>query len=272
MKVITIGESYATMVDDSTFGWAKQISWSLAKSRERRYVQTSSREYLHRLISVPSGMEEVDHENGNTLDNRKLNLRNGSSSQNNQAFHRKADGKTSVYRGVSWRPDRNRWRAVIQLEGKKQVRLGHFLSEEVAAYAYDVAAKKYFGSYAHTNLIGPPKPLTYLAVPYSHSDSKIVETRFEKVTQAAALLTRAGGAIFSPITSSHCLTKFSGLAGSWEFWKHTDYTFLGCCGLMIVLTLEGWKESVGVSAELAYAKKANMQVEFLDENNLLYGT
>lgn len=58
---------------------------------------------------------------------------------------------TSKYKGVSFSKCRGKWRADIQLNGRK-MSLGYFAFEEDAARAYDAAARKYFGTGAYMNL------------------------------------------------------------------------------------------------------------------------
>ena len=56
----------------------------------------------------------------------------------------------SIYKGVSWRKDRNRWLVRIMFRGKR-IYLGCFKDEIEAARIYDQAAKKYFGEFARCN-------------------------------------------------------------------------------------------------------------------------
>lgn len=56
----------------------------------------------------------------------------------------------SVYKGVFWKTQQKRWRAQIQVNGKK-IYLGNFVNKEEAAKAYDEASIKYFGEFARTN-------------------------------------------------------------------------------------------------------------------------
>lgn len=57
----------------------------------------------------------------------------------------------SGYRGVSWRESDNRWAANILRPGDRQEQLGTFESKEMAARAYDTAARKYLGERAKLN-------------------------------------------------------------------------------------------------------------------------
>lgn len=99
------------------------------------------------LLQAPKGMN-VDHINGNPLDNRKANLRFASSQQNNRNRAKTSRPKSSQYKGVS--RDRNRWTAVIY-SNYRQIYLGSFVNEVDAARAYDAKAREIFGEFAAVN-------------------------------------------------------------------------------------------------------------------------
>jgi hypothetical protein len=104
---------------------------------------------MHRLL-IP-GTHEVDHKNGDGLDNRRsTNLRPATHQQNN-ANRAKARG-SSRFKGVSWDRPSRRWYASIRGEGRSR-NLGKFDSEVAAARAYNAAAVKFFGEYARLNII-----------------------------------------------------------------------------------------------------------------------
>ncbi len=94
---------------------------------------------------------DVDHINGNRLDNRKCNLRLATRSQNLQNS-RKRTGCSSRFKGVNWLGQNKRWRARIKVFGK-EIALGCFISELEAAEAYNKAAKEHFGDFAKLNEI-----------------------------------------------------------------------------------------------------------------------
>ena len=101
--------------------------------------------YMHRQIMGVCGVKnQVDHRNGNTLDNRKENLRAATNSQNQQN-RQKAAGCSSRFKGVS--AYRHKWRAYIQLNGRR-THLGYFGTEEEAAETYARTALKVFGEFA----------------------------------------------------------------------------------------------------------------------------
>ena len=105
---------------------------------------------MHRfLLNAPKG-SEVDHWNGNGLDNRRKNLRFATATQNRRN-QRKTRG-SSQFKGVtSYR--NGRWRASIKANGK-HLHLGYFKTEKSAALAYNEAAQQHFGDFARINSFG----------------------------------------------------------------------------------------------------------------------
>ena len=94
--------------------------------------------------------------------------------------------------------------------------------------------------------------MIYLASPYTHVDTAVRESRFDDVCLATSTLLRAGLHVYSPIVHSHPLVR-SGLPIEWEFWQTHDCEHLRRCDELVVLTLDGWKASRGVQAEIELA-------------------
>jgi hypothetical protein len=153
MREIPLTKGKVTIVDDADYEGLTQRRWHLlTPKRGGEYAMSSNGTGMHRAItSAPPGME-VDHINGNGLDNRRGNLRvcTKSGNQRNQRVQSRA--KTSVFKGVSRMRGRTRWVACIKLGGR-DTRLGSFGNEVDAALAYDAAARKHFGEFARTNFI-----------------------------------------------------------------------------------------------------------------------
>lgn len=104
------------------------------------------------IMQPPPGMV-VDHISGDTLDNRRANLRVCTHAQN-LANGRSHSDSRSRYRGVSWKAREGSWRAQISIGKQRSRFLGQWPTEEDAALAYDQAAREQYGEYARLNFPG----------------------------------------------------------------------------------------------------------------------
>ena len=163
------GQGKYAVVDDQDYDWLSSYRWHVDNhvgagyaSRSQhvnlgrnRYTAVSIR--MHREIMGAHAGQMVDHVNGDTLDNRRCNLRFCSHAGNLQnvgkTAHRKGRLTTSQYKGVYWRSDRNCWTAKIMANRKTQS-LGTYATEQEAARAYDEAARVLHGEFARLNLPG----------------------------------------------------------------------------------------------------------------------
>lgn len=103
------------------------------------------------IIPIPEGLVP-DHINGDIHDNRKINLRPATQSQNAMNRKRRSDS-TSGFIGVMYKKSHGRWCA--QLQGRPEGRhIGLFATKEEAAIARDREAKRVFGEYAKLNFPG----------------------------------------------------------------------------------------------------------------------
>ena len=107
----------------------------------------------------------------------------------------------------------------------------------------------------------------YLAIPYSG----MTESSYKQATKATAELLKMEYNVFSPITHSHPLTKYD-MPGTWEFWEKIDYQWIDACDEVWVFIpdegIEPLIKSKGVNAEIAYAKKTNKPVRYINNEIL----
>jgi hypothetical protein len=107
------------------------------------------RYYSHRLAwALHHGRwpnDQVDHINGNKIDNRIINLREATNAENgkNYGFNK---SNTSGIKGVSWCKCTNKWRAMIKVNNTKKC-LGRYDTVEQAAYVRKQAEDRYFGEW-----------------------------------------------------------------------------------------------------------------------------
>lgn len=154
MREIALAGGAIALVDDEDVDLVAPFRWSLlprsyAAGYAMRQVRIDGSRrhtiYMHRVIlGAPDG-QWVDHKSGDTLDNRRANLRLCTRSQN-QINRAPRPGK---YKGV-FDVGRRRLIAKIKLHGRTRV-LGWFDDAAEAARAYDRAARELFGEFARLN-------------------------------------------------------------------------------------------------------------------------
>lgn len=154
MKKIQLTQGQYSLVDDEDYEYLSQWNWYARKDRKGFYAQRQGTDnkrrfqiHMHRVILnlKPTDSVEVDHINGNSLDNRKENLR-ACSHKDNSRNRRKYSTNTSGYTGVSWHKHTQKWAAKIGVNGK-WIHLGIYSNPEDAHNAYQIAAKQYFGEF-----------------------------------------------------------------------------------------------------------------------------
>lgn len=138
---VLVGEG---LIDSEDLEVVKHYKCTL--SREG-YVRISNRKYktLHHFLFKPPKGYFVDHINGIRTDNRRNNLRMVTPLQNSHNTTNKGRG-VNKRKGVSYKKDRDKWRAYITVEGK-QVNLGSYTTEDEAIKARERAEIEYFGDY-----------------------------------------------------------------------------------------------------------------------------
>lgn len=157
MKIIKLTKGFEAIVDDENYEYLNQFKWHNSQTgKDNKYNYARARYHgknvkMHRLIlSVFDENVHVDHINGNTLDNRKINLRACSRSEN-KCNSIKNTKTSSIYKGVSYdEHGKKKWKACTTKDGKN-IYLGRFESEIEAAKAYDAYAREHYGEFAKIN-------------------------------------------------------------------------------------------------------------------------
>jgi hypothetical protein len=156
MIEILLTQNQVAIIDDEDYELVSKYKWCAIKDRNTYYAQTHiykngkrTTRQMHQVILSSKKGQQVDHINGNGVDNRKENLRFADYSQNQQ--NKKAVYGSSSYKGVS--RVGNRWKASIGFQ-MKNFHLGYFSSEEEAALTYNRKATELFGEFASINFIG----------------------------------------------------------------------------------------------------------------------
>lgn len=162
---IPLTKGYEAIIDADDYEKVSQFKWHTVFKRAggKPYANTSmhisgSSENrkkrnitMHRfIIPTPSNLQ-IDHINGDTLDNRKENLRQVTNSQNHMNIGKMKKQCSSKYKGVSLRKGTGKWRSLIKRNGKA-IELGLFSTELEAAKAYNDAAIEFHGTFAKLNI------------------------------------------------------------------------------------------------------------------------
>lgn len=169
MKTIPLTQGKVAIVDDADYDMLIVRKWCAhrvrSKNTEQWYAVSGggkAQVSMHRvLMNAPKGAQ-IDHANGNGLDNRRCNLRISTHAENQE--NRRSFRGSSRFKGVHWSRTRRKWYAMIGWKGKIH-HLGSFPEEEEAAIAYDVAAQVLHGPFARCNHQGGAKrmPVTEVA-------------------------------------------------------------------------------------------------------------
>lgn len=150
-KQIPLTQGKVALVDDDVYEYLNQWKWRVQIHGNVWYAFRVEGKaiFMHRVITNAPKGAEVDHKDGDGLNNQRSNLRLCSRAENG-ANRRTNKNSTSGYKGVAFVKLTGRYRAVIRVN-YKQINLGSYSNPDDAARAYDTAARKYFGEFASTN-------------------------------------------------------------------------------------------------------------------------
>lgn len=164
MVIVPLTQGRVTIIDDEDENRVSQYKWCAYKHKDKNtwYATHNFKtiegtfygQDLHRFIMNAKPGIQIDHKDGNGLNNQKSNLRfcNNTENHQNQKKSKTYNGKptTSIHKGVVWYKKEKRFRSRISIDGKR-IHLGWFKNEIEAAKSYDKAATEHFKEFANIN-------------------------------------------------------------------------------------------------------------------------
>lgn len=155
MRTIPLTQGKFAIVDDEDFERVNSRKWCACVKKSTNSVKVyalsavrkpNGTKTLIKLHQFILGDRNIDHRNGNGLDNRRHNLRKATGSQN-QANRRSFK---AGFKGVYWNNIRRKWHSAVGIEGRP-IDLGYWVNKRNAAIAYNVGAILFFGDFACLN-------------------------------------------------------------------------------------------------------------------------
>lgn len=147
----SIAKGKTTLIDEEDYAMVAKYRWNYNNGAVTTNVIIDGKRTtikLHRyVLRLGKRFPIVDHINGDTLDNRKSNLRTCTQAENLRN-RGKASNNKSGYKGVSWAKHAKKWQASICVN-YKSYHLGLFDDPKLAHKAYVEAANELHKDYAH---------------------------------------------------------------------------------------------------------------------------
>lgn len=139
------------LIDEEDCEQVATRKWYRSDAKRTAYAKATDHtdpRWMHQFVLKT--FEEIDHRDGNGLDNRKQNLRLTTRNDNVQNAAKRGVNPTSVYKGVYFNKLTKKWVAQVCID-YKTTHLGSFDNEIDAAIAYDTAVIELRGNHARTN-------------------------------------------------------------------------------------------------------------------------
>lgn len=150
---IDLTRGFVALIDEADAALVSICNWYASFNGHQSYPYVKGKlpgkpspSRLHRfLLGFPS--DHVDHIDGNTLDNRRCNLRIASPTLSNANVSKRSDSRMQ-FKGI--RANHGRFSAALTASGTR-FHIGTFDTPTEAALAYDREAVRRFGQFARTN-------------------------------------------------------------------------------------------------------------------------
>ena len=91
----------------------------------------------------------------------------------------------------------------------------------------------------------------------------LMHERYEFVRDWTAHKLKEGFCLFAPIAHCHDMSLNNDMPRGWDFWGPLDMMYIDACDQLWVLEMPGWEDSVGITAEIKYAKEIGMDIAYI---------
>lgn len=154
-KFIELTKEKRVKVSNEDYDYLVQFKWYASQTNNKYYAARGINKngktkvlYMHRVIMKAEG-QDIDHRDGNTLNNLRSNLRFAKHHQNLQ--NQKAQkNRSSGYKGVYLDKKLKTW--VVQIKDRGHMRvIGGIENESIAGFIYDLLALDRFKEFAKFN-------------------------------------------------------------------------------------------------------------------------
>lgn len=103
----------------------------------------------------------------------------------------------------------------------------------------------------------------YLASPYSHRDTAMMESRYEAALEALGWLLKRKIWTYSPIVHCHTLARHKDLPTDANYWIPFNRAMLKLASTLIILKIDGWDISAGIKLEMKWAAEDSIPINSL---------
>lgn len=115
----------------------------------------------------------------------------------------------------------------------------------------------------------PTDGIIYLGSPYSRQAN--LDYAASRAAEAAGSIMMRGFVVYSPICHGHFIAAGEDFPQDWSFWKRQCDPFIEVASALVVLKLDGWRDSVGLTYEIARFHEAGKPIVYVTMEDLANG-
>ena len=108
------------------------------------------------------------------------------------------------------------------------------------------------------------KGLIYLASPYTHKNKIQRDVSYLQALRTCHVFNECGIPIFSPIVYGHQFAVNCGAPLGYEYWKPLDSSMQQVCTELLILQIDGWKVSSGISEEITEFEIQDKKIGYIN--------